>query len=76
MPASVTSFWIQRAGLSWIHGLSVVTIVSVLGGIYYARQGQQRAHGMCMIGAFLGSLGAGLRALAPGRLLHSLLFAS
>lgn len=72
--AAITSFWIQRTGLSWIHGLSVVTIVSVLAGIHYARRGRPRAHGMCMSGAFLGSLGAGVGALAPGRLLNALLF--
>ena len=72
--AAITSFWIQRAGLSWIHGLSVVTIVSVMAGIFYARRARRRAHGLCMAGAFLGSLGAGIGALSPGRLLHALLF--
>lgn len=72
--ASLSSFWIQRHGLSWIHGLSIVTTVSVVLGVVYARQGRRRLHVYCMTGAFLGSVGAGIGALAPGRLLHTVLF--
>ena len=72
--ASISSFWIQRVGFSWIHGLSVITIVSVIAGLLYARMGNRRAHVRCMAGAFLGSIGAGIGAVSPGRFLHSLLF--
>lgn len=72
--ASISSFWIQRHGFSWIHALSVVTITSVVMGGVYARQGQSRAHARCMIGALLGSVGAGIGAVAPGRLLHTMFF--
>jgi uncharacterized membrane protein len=74
LTTSISSFWIQRVGFSWIHGLSVVTIVSVIAGLVYARTGNRRAHVGCMLGAFLGSLGAGIGAVSPGRFLHSVLF--
>ena len=72
--AAISSFWIRRDGFSWIHGLSVLTVVSVVAGYFYARAGNRRKHAGWMIGAFLGSIGAGIGALAPGRFLHSVLF--
>lgn len=74
LAAAVSSFWIRRDGYSWIHGLSMVTIVSVGAGVAFARLGLRRAHVDCMIGAFSGAIGAGVGALAPGRFLHALLF--
>jgi uncharacterized membrane protein len=74
--AAVSSFWIRRGGFSWIHILSVVTVVSVIAGLLYARAGNRRAHLGCMIGAYAGSLGAGVGALAgPGRFLNTLMLA-
>jgi uncharacterized membrane protein len=74
--AAISSFWIRHNGFSWIHILSVVTLVSVVAGLAYARAGNRRAHLGCMIGAYSGSLGAGIGALAgPGRFLHTLMFA-
>ncbi len=74
LAAAISSFWIQRDGFSWIHGLSIVTVVSVVAGLVYARQGNRWAHLGCMIGAFVGALGAGIGALlTPGRFLHALL---
>ncbi|MSQ73330.1 MAG: DUF2306 domain-containing protein [Betaproteobacteria bacterium] len=75
LAAAISSFWIQRGGFSWIHGLSVVTLVSVVAGVVFARLGNVRAHRGCMMGAFAGAIGAGIGALTPGRFLHGLLFA-
>ena len=72
--AAVSSFWIRHNGFSWIHILSIVTVFSVAAGLLYARAGNRRAHLGCMIGAYSGSLGAGIGALAgPGRFLNTLL---
>lgn len=72
--AAVSSFWIRRDGLSWIHGLSVVTIVSVGMGVACAMKGRFHAHSRYILGAFIGSVGAGIGALAPGRMLHAVFF--
>jgi uncharacterized membrane protein len=73
--AAISSFWIRRDGFSWIHGLSAFTIFSVCAGVYCARRGRRRAHLGWMTGAFLGSVGAGVGAVAgPGRMLHVLMF--
>ena len=76
---AVSSFWIfeirKGAGPSWIHVLSAWTLVSLACALYYIRQGNVRAHRRFMIGTFLGLAGAGLGALAPGRVLYRLLLA-
>ena len=72
--AAFASFGVGRNGLSWIHALSVFTIISVTAGLYFARRHQTRRHRGWMVGAWLGSLGAGIGAVAgPGRLLHTLM---
>ena len=72
----LSSFWITREGsFSWIHALSVWTLVSLACAIYFIRRGDVRTHKYFMAGTFMGLAGAGLGALAPGRLLHLLLFA-
>ena len=63
------------AGPSWIHLLSAWTLVSLACAIYFIRRGNVRAHRGFMIGTFLGLAGAGVFALAPGRLLYRLLLA-
>jgi len=77
--AAVSSFWIfglrQGAGPSLVHLLSVWTLVALACGIVSIRRGNVRAHKAFMIGTFLGLVGAGLGALAPGRLLAQWLFA-
>ena len=69
---AVSSFWI---GFSWIHLLSVWTLISLGCAIWFIRRGNVRAHRGFMIGTFLGLAGAGLGALAPGRMLYVFLFA-
>jgi uncharacterized membrane protein len=77
--AAVSSFWIfglrHGAGPSPVHLLSVWTLVALVCAIVAIRRGRVRTHKAFMIGTFLGLLGAGLGALAPGRLLAQWLFA-
>ena len=73
--AAVSSFWIKGTGsFSWIHLLSVWTLVSLAFAVYFVRRGNVRAHRGFMVGTFLGLAGAGLGALAPGRALHAFFF--
>jgi uncharacterized membrane protein len=75
---AVCSFWIfeirRGAGPSWIHILSVWTLVSLALAVWFIRRGNVRAHKAFMVGTFLGLAGAGLGAMAPGRALSRLLF--
>jgi uncharacterized membrane protein len=76
--AALSSFGIfglrQGAGPSLIHLLSAWTLLALACAIFFIRRGNVRAHKAFMIGTFLGLLGAGLGALAPGRVLAQLLF--
>jgi uncharacterized membrane protein len=73
---AMSSFWIfeirRGAGPSWIHLLSLWTLVSLALAVWFIRRGNVRAHKGFMVGTFLGLLGAGLGALAPGRALSRL----
>lgn len=77
--AAISSFWIfglrNGAGPSLVHALSVWTLVALVCAIVAIRRGRPRTHRAFMIGTFLGLLGAGIGALAPGRLLAQWLFA-
>lgn len=70
---AVGSFWITGLngdGLSPIHGLSAFTIAMLVLGVRAAWRGNIRVHRFTMIGIYGGALiGAGLGALAPGRIL-------
>jgi uncharacterized membrane protein len=70
---AVSSFWIQeiRPGrFSWIHGLSVLTIVTLTLGLWSARRGKVAAHAGNMIGTYLGLIGAFLGVVVvPTRLI-------
>jgi uncharacterized membrane protein len=64
---SVTSFWIKElepGRFSYIHILSVVTIVTVSLGVWAARRGNIDSHRGNMIGSWLGLLGAFIGAVA------------
>jgi uncharacterized membrane protein len=69
---AVTSFWI---GGSLIHLLSVWTLISLALAVYFIRRGNVRAHKGFMVGTYVGLVGAGLGALAPGRTLYLFFFA-
>jgi len=66
---AVSSFWIfevrRSAGPSWIHLLSVWTLISLALAVWFIRRGNVRAHQGFMVGTFAGLTIAGL--LAGGR---------
>ena len=66
---ALSSFWIfelrDGAGPSWIHALSVWTLVSLGLAVWFIRRGHVRAHQSFMVGTFAGLTIAGL--LAGGR---------
>jgi uncharacterized membrane protein len=68
---AITSFWIRdinEGAFSWLHVLSVVTLVTVTLGVVNARRGAIAAHRGNMVGSWLGAVGAMLAAVAvPGR---------
>jgi uncharacterized membrane protein len=73
---ALSSFWITRSGsYSWIHLLSAWVLVALSLAVYFIRRGNVRAHRGFMLGTYLGLVGAGLGALAPGRILHLFFFA-
>ena len=73
--AALSSFWITSNGtFSWIHLLSVWVLVALACAIFFIRRGNVAAHRRFMIGTYLGLIGAGAGALAPGRTLHFFFF--
>ena len=70
------SFAIRRPdGFSWIHGLSVFTLIALVTGVLAARTHRVTAHRTNMIALYTGALiVAGLFTLLPGRLLGSTLW--
>lgn len=77
--AAISSFWITELNdgqFSFVHIISVVTIVSVILGIRAVRRGNVRAHGIYMISTAVGGLGvAGALAMIDRhRLMYQLLF--
>src|SRR5262245_27240279 len=76
--AALSSFWLTgpHQGFSVIHLLSVWTLVAMAFAIYFIRKGNVKRHKGFMIGTFLGLAGAGIGALAPGRLLYRFFFSA
>ena len=67
---ATTSFFIYREHWSWIHALSVWSLISIVYGTRMARNGQVKAHRYTMIALFAGALViTGLFTLLPSRLL-------
>ena len=69
------SFAIRRPeGYSWIHGLSVFTLITLVTGVLAARAHRVKAHRSNMIALYSGALIiTGLFTLLPGRLIgHAL----
>src|SRR3954451_13343618 len=69
---AVSSFGIRQLNpghFSWIHGLSLWTIVTLSLAVWTARRTNVRAHVRWVVGSYLGLLGAGLAAVAvPSRM--------
>lgn len=75
----VPSFWIhtmrQIGPFSWIHLLSIYTLVMLPMGIAHARAHRVKAHRKTMLGLFFGALViAGVFTLWPGRVMHEVVF--
>jgi uncharacterized membrane protein len=70
---AVSSFWIRHineGGYSWLHVLSVVTLVTVSLGVVNARRGNIAGHRGTMVGSWLGAVGAMVAAVVvPGRMI-------
>ncbi|MCF4128909.1 DUF2306 domain-containing protein [Methylobacterium sp. SyP6R] len=65
----------QAGPFSWIHLLSVVTLVALVRAVLYARRGNVAAHRWSMIGVYLGALViTGLFTLMPGRIMGHVVF--
>lgn len=57
-----------------IHGLSILTLYSLVAAILTARQGRIEAHKGHMLGAMTGLVGAGVFTFLPGRLMSTTFF--
>jgi len=76
---AVSSFWINEIRLvgpwSPIHLLSILSLVMVPLGVWYARRHRVRGHRITMISIFAGALViAGLFTFVPGRIMHAVAF--
>lgn len=70
----VTSFWIVPDGFTWLHGLSIWTLVCMVAALLGIRTGNVKVHRGFMIGSYLGTLTAfAFAALVPARLIPRLL---
>ncbi|MGF6653564.1 putative membrane protein [Paraburkholderia youngii] len=74
LATSLSSFDIRELSpghFSWVHGLSLLTIVSLGRAIWAIRQGSVRGHQLAMRGSLIGLVMAGIAAVAtPHRLLN------
>ena len=75
---AVSTYWIRGSGdFSWIHLLSVFTLVALASAIDFAVTGRISAHRKTVIGLYTGGLMvAGAFAFLPQRLLGRMLWAS
>jgi len=73
---AVDSFWICTitGGIGPIHLFSVLVLVQVPRAIWFARSGQIDRHLKAMRGTYFGLIAAGVIAMAPERMLWTLLF--
>jgi uncharacterized membrane protein len=79
---AASSFWITSrhplfGPFSWIHVLSVATLVALPIAVLHARRSRISHHRWSMIGIFVGALVvAGLFTLMPGRIMHQVALGS
>lgn len=75
LATAISSFWITGPnGYSWIHILSVVSLVALTGGIIGIWRNHRRSHARFMISAASGLAVAGLFTLLPGRVMFRVVF--
>lgn len=75
LATAITSFGIRTHGhFSWIHILSIITLINIPTAIWQRRRGNIKAHARQMIGNYVGLVIAGGFAAVPPRLLGLLLF--
>lgn len=70
LAVTLPSFWIREldpGNFSWIHGLTVFTLASLVLALWGIRTGRVRLHAHAMIGTMVGLVIAGGFALMPGR---------
>jgi uncharacterized membrane protein len=75
---AISSFWIQgNGGFSWIHGLSVTSLMALGQGVTLAIRRNLARHQSVMRGLYFGGLAlAGVFTLLPQRLLGHLVWSS
>ena len=75
--ATLSSFLIHRVhppgGWSWLHGLTLWTLICMGWSILAIRQGNVKRHANLMKATMVGAIAAGTAALAPGRFLAGVL---
>ena len=72
---TVSSFWIRELNdgeFSWIHLLTIWTMISMAAAIVSIRRGRVRTHAAFMTGTMIGALIAGGFAMLPGRFISHL----
>jgi uncharacterized membrane protein len=79
LTVAVTSFWIHSQsafwGFSWIHGLSIFTIVALAVAVQRIRRGDVLGHRIAMVTTFFGALiVTGAFTLLPGRIMGRVFF--
>ena len=75
---AISTWWIRGSGsFSWIHGLSVISVVALAWAVYFAVTGNIRRHERIMKAVFFaGLIVAGVFTLLPQRLLGHALWSS
>lgn len=72
LSAPLIGGWTGWGDLSWLHGLVLLTVFGLWGGVRAARAGDRRDHARTMLMVFAGALViAGGFAFAPGRVMHA-----
>ena len=79
LAVAISSFWIHERQLwgpwSPIHLLSILTLIMLPLGVWYAHTHRVTGHKMTMISIFIGALVvAGLFTLLPGRIMNAVAF--
>ena len=73
---AISSYWIKElngGSYSWIHLLSIWTLISISLAIYFIRIRKVYLHKIFMVGTFIGLFFAGIFTLLPGRYLPNLI---